>query len=411
MATTIDTAPNLSLQRRSLVVAILVALSASYLGVYALSPLVPYRLSAYLVQPISWLLPAAVALWVTRGQWRRLLPTETTTPLLALVIAIGQITVLFLIGLFTQFGKSPYLHTPGHLALNTWYIIALLVGREVTRWFLAQLLRQRGEGLALFVVGMLFWITDLTPHSLNQLSHPTTLFPYLGNVVLPAAGRELLATQLVLLGGPVASFLYSAVITGFEWYSPVLPTPNWLVMAIAGLALPVIGFAIVDTLANAPAEPAGTTQANLEAVAAEDQKKQGASISPLWLITAILGLLIWWFNTGTFGVRPVLVNGFSMEPLMHTGDLTVINTRVSPVDMKVGDIIRFQQDSHFILHRIKKIEHQDGRLVFITQGDNNKDPDPKVYEDQVGGRMLFFIPKVGWVPIKVKQIITQATQR
>ena len=376
---------------------VLAAVAVSYLGTYLLAPRFPSGFSFAVLQPLLYLLPGGIALWLTRRDWRVLLPTDRGLLFIAAALGLGQISVMVIAGVwFGGFGNSPYSHSLSMLPINLWYVAAMLVGREVSRWFLARALRGRGETFALVTVWILFFLTELSPYSITRLSQPDSVFKFLGLVVLPAAGRELLATRLALAGGPGMALSYVGLLTLFEWLSPILPTPYWLVAACLGILVPIVGLAVIDSL-----------QASNEAegVAGEaTTEKESGGISPIWLATAVAGLLIFWFNTGIFGVYPSLVHGISMEPMMHTGDLTIIR-RVPASELQLGDVIQFQLHGRYVIHRIIRIEMKDGRRIITTQGDNVFSPDEPVDEGAVRGKMLFFVPKIGWPLVAAKTFV------
>ena len=113
-----------------------------------------------------------------------------------------------------------------------------------------------------------------------------------------------------------------------------------------------------------------------------------------------LGLVLF---LGTF--TPFLVvNGTSMEPTYHAGDL-LLNKRPPEAEIKVGDVIAFDVPSdalgelnvpHVVTHRVIGMELSKGQMVFITQGDNNTVVDPyQVPPSLVRGVVLKNLGPVG----------------
>lgn len=93
----------------------------------------------------------------------------------------------------------------------------------------------------------------------------------------------------------------------------------------------------------------------------------------------------------------------SMVPTINVEDAIVIK-RMDPEDLKQGDIISYLgTDSYYsgkvITHRIIGIEKSsDGDLLFRTKGDNNNVADGVlVNEDNVYGKVLLRIPKLGYI--------------
>lgn len=94
----------------------------------------------------------------------------------------------------------------------------------------------------------------------------------------------------------------------------------------------------------------------------------------------------------------------SMTPVIEVYDV-VINIRAdSPNDIQIGDIITYKStaptsEGMTITHRVIAIEQlPDGTYEYMTQGDNNSEPD-SVYVtfDNVIGKEVVTIPKVGYI--------------
>ena len=84
-----------------------------------------------------------------------------------------------------------------------------------------------------------------------------------------------------------------------------------------------------------------------------------------------------------------------MEPTFFENDVIVVN-KSNINELKENDIITFKQNDKIISHRIIKINKENGRLIFNTKGDNNIiEDDFKIAEEQIYGKVLFRIPKIG----------------
>jgi signal peptidase len=115
----------------------------------------------------------------------------------------------------------------------------------------------------------------------------------------------------------------------------------------------------------------------------------------LFLLTLAFVAYLW---PASLGGRThfVVVQGHSMEPTFHYGDVVVARDNDAP---KVGQIIVYEvpKDSPaagmLIIHRIKSV-WPDG--TFQTQGDNRTTPDPfHITRDDVVGTPVRAIPHVG----------------
>ena len=90
------------------------------------------------------------------------------------------------------------------------------------------------------------------------------------------------------------------------------------------------------------------------------------------------------------------VSSNSMRPVLEKGDLIFIKG-VEQKDIKVGEIVVYQTEDNFIVHRVVKIE--EGQLT--TKGDANVIEDAPISYNQVIGRVAkigekpFIIPYLG----------------
>ncbi len=92
----------------------------------------------------------------------------------------------------------------------------------------------------------------------------------------------------------------------------------------------------------------------------------------------------------------------SMNPVIEVYDI-VVNAKVSdPAKIGIGDIITYKSkaansEGMTITHRVVAVDKsQDGQYEYMTQGDNNSEPDSlMVTFDQVIGKEIMIIPKLG----------------
>ena len=99
----------------------------------------------------------------------------------------------------------------------------------------------------------------------------------------------------------------------------------------------------------------------------------------------------------------------SMVPTIKVEDAIII-LREEPEQLKVGDIITFNSsDPRYsgltITHRIVGIEKsKDENLLFRTKGDNNNSEDTAlVSADNIYGRVILKIPKIGYIQYVLTQ--------
>lgn len=97
------------------------------------------------------------------------------------------------------------------------------------------------------------------------------------------------------------------------------------------------------------------------------------------------------------GINSFVILSGSMEPLIHTGSVVMIDSREK--DIEVGDIILYRMQDTNIVHRVIGV-NEDGSL--ITKGDNNESEDfapvslPQVYGKAVKLPWGWCIPYAGY---------------
>ena len=78
----------------------------------------------------------------------------------------------------------------------------------------------------------------------------------------------------------------------------------------------------------------------------------------------------------------------SMANTINIGDIVVVKVNEA---FKENDIIVYKEENSFITHRVIKIDGQD----LITRGDANNSEDKPIKSDQILGKVIYVVPKIG----------------
>lgn len=90
-----------------------------------------------------------------------------------------------------------------------------------------------------------------------------------------------------------------------------------------------------------------------------------------------------------FGYGTAVVLTGSMEPVIRQGDMVLVHKQL---DYQTDDIVTYKEN-RYITHRIvKKTENG-----YITQGEANNTADSEIGKSQVTGKVVWIIPKAGYV--------------
>ena len=102
----------------------------------------------------------------------------------------------------------------------------------------------------------------------------------------------------------------------------------------------------------------------------------------------------------------------SMVPTINVLDVVVTMRVDNPEDIKEGDIVTFNSTDYrysgvLVTHRIVDIEKtSSGEFLFTTKGDNNNTQDSsRISFDEIYGRVLFRIPKIGYIQYYLSSIL------
>ncbi len=364
-------------------------------------------IGAYIIQPLLWIFLAIVVIIVAKDEglniwnFKKIRKWEIgKTPFQAALLIGGfQISLLIIIGLFVGFGPSPYSHTPLFLLINSIYVGSALLGKELSRAYLIKKVSSRKKDLTLTIIIItiifMFISIPLTQFTNLASSQPAEIFKFIGEYLIPGLAISLFATYLAYLGGALTAIGYIGIIQGFQWFSPYLPAVEWVHIAFVGTIGPAVGFLIIQN----------SIQIRLGKRIVRRKKIKDPALP--WMAVAIICTLLIFFSFGYLGTQPTVIYSGSMRPNIDIGDVVLVS-EIEVEEIKVGDIIQFKTEDITlpIIHRVYKIQDTDKGLIFITKGDNNDIPDTNpIYPEEIMGKVVFNLPKVGWISIAIKDVL------
>ncbi len=265
---------------------------------------------------------------------------------------------------------------------------------EISRAWLVKRLAQHHTFFALALVTLLFTLLSIPLAALISQREPLEVVNYLNSTIFPSLAENLLASYLALLAGPLAAIAYLGLQQAFWLFSPVLPDLTWVLRGLIGTAVPILGLVVVNRFYSSQTLRGKARRAGEGSLAG-------------WIVAAIAAVVIIWFSVGLFPIHPTLVGSGSMRPAIDVGDIVIIAEASADV-VKEGDVIEFRRESATIIHRIIEIQEVEGAKFFVTKGDANNAPDLEpVMPAQVVGKVVFTVPKIGWVAIWVKGFFTE----
>jgi len=325
-------------------------------------------------------------------------PREISRAIVMLGFAVGliHIALLFNVALMiTGLGKTPYSLTPLGLAINVFFVYSRVLGMEFSRALIIRRLSRR-PALAIAITAVAFAIFLTPMQSILILQGPKDATIFLASRVLPLIAQSALASYLALIGGPWASIAYVGVLEAVMHYSPYLPSMGWMWTSLTGVMIPIVGFIVINMALALSLSRMKKKHVNLK-----NRVRKGS----LSLITMGMIVLVMWASIGAFGAKPIVILGGSMKPAINVGDIVIVS-KVSPSSIEPGDVIQYYREGiGVITHRVVAVKYIDGKLNFVTKGDAMDEPDPwLVPSDFVIGKVIFVIPKLGWITIALRSI-------
>lgn len=371
-------------------------------GIYLINNLVLNQggfISTYILIPTLWCLIAYIVIQLPQHK-----PAGKSTlrnPLIALaaITAFSQILMSIFAGLFYGFGESPYSFSPTGMLQNFIYATAALFGMELSRaWLINRFSRNHLIPKLVFIAVLYTFISiPLTRIAGTGMDLETT--QWVNATFFPALAESMLASYLAYVAGPTPAIVYRGMLQAFTWFCPVLPDLKWMTQALIGTGIPIVGLLITEKLHS----PQGKKTARLK-------QREGKRLSVfLWATTSITVALMILFTIGFLGFHPTVIISGSMSPAIEIGDIIVVD-EVSFEDIVEGDVIEFVDgEGTSIVHRVNRIlEDGDSSRIFETKGDRNVTPDlDPVHPEQIKGKVLYRIPKIGWISIVVKELFSR----
>lgn len=105
----------------------------------------------------------------------------------------------------------------------------------------------------------------------------------------------------------------------------------------------------------------------------------------------LIGKLVYKQDMPSFlGFSAAVVLTGSMTDVINPGDMIIIKQQN---EYKINDIITYNQDGDYITHRLIQTEEE----FYITKGDANDTADKQITKDQIEGKVVAIIPKIGFV--------------
>ncbi len=333
-----------------------------------------YGLSYYIMPSIISLL----VFTITRNYISSVSSNKVATQLLYTLTIF--MSLYYFLGIVFGFGINTISLDPltyvSYTLLSITYVLALESLRSILlNAYVSTSIRYRFSKLMLISLAMLLLtIPYIKLVGFKLLYMPEFLTGYALNILL---------SIIFLKYGYKTTVLYHTIYLAATSLLPILPALPWY---MDRLIIPLFILVQLDIIL-------ATSVYSKKGESVNFMKSRGYYVAKLFntLFIVVIAMLFILMASGYHFF--VIVSG-SMQPTINVGDIVVVE---GDSNITNGDIVAFIEAKNIIVHRIVKTTIENGKILYSTKGDANKNIDPWLIEDKnIIGKLKYTIPLIGY---------------
>lgn len=352
----------------------------------------------HIINPLVWLTFFLISLFILRDNKIRV-RSKTDKIQTVFIIILLYIVFYFLSGLVLGYSRSPYAHNLVGILKNTWAFVIIIIFEEYTRYTLVA--TSSKSKLSYVLIVFMFTLLELNFYKFgSNFSSGDIAFKYISKYIIPAIARNTLLVYLTKNAGYKSALAYRMPLAFINIIAPIFPDLSWFLVALYELTLSFVCYLVINYIMTKESQ--------------EETRKKVRKHNPVKSIPLLVCLFAFvLFVAGFFKYMPIAIMSNSMATLINRGDLVVVEklNNKEKKNIKPGDIIEYELDGSRIVHRVIRIEKKsNGKLKYITQGDNNKTPDFKpVYSEQIRAKVIFKVPYAGYPVVYINELFDKTS--
>ena len=302
------------------------------------------------------------------------------------IITFSYLIIYVFLGLIFGYVRTIYSHSLIGIIKNIWMYILPIVAIEIIRNIL---IRNSGNKKIIYIlIVIIFTLIDIDLYNtFNSSLTSLDLFKIIFEIIIPSLTTNIVLTYVSKTSGYITNLIYIIPQELTTYILPIIPDLNWYFTGLIGILLPILTFILIKNLDN-----------KIESIEPRSRIKKSKPTKIIPVIVPLITLAL--FVAGMLKYKPTAIVSNSMSPIFNRGDVVIVEQFGKKTDKKLKkyDIIEYRLNNIIVAHRIIYIEkHNDGSILYITKGDNNKVADKeKVSPNQIIGVVKFKIPKVGY---------------
>lgn len=301
-----------------------------------------------------------------------------------LIIVVSYFILYYLFGIVVGFSYNTYDTSIVGILYNTSLFILPLLFREEVRLKFISFYKNKQACIFITIV---FIFCELFSSYFFNFQTNKELFSQFTSIFLPIVIENILLTYLCFIGIRSTVYAYFLPVLISRYYIPIVVDLDWFYSLLLQLVVSGVIYTFVQNEYLSKVERIYIRRID---------KKNFYSYAVICCLVLFLSLFI----VGVFKYQPLAILTYSMEPKFTRGDIVVVEklkTRNEKNKLRKGDVIQYQYNGVVVVHRIIDSYKENGEKFFILKGDNNNSPDVNpVSFDQVVGKVLFSVPKIGY---------------
>lgn len=346
----------------------------------------------YIINPLFWIILAIILKILILDRYKNKKIKDEILRY-TLIASLSYMLIYIISGLFVTFGKNPYAHTIKGILMNLWIFGSVIIAREYVRYKLINNVSKKDAlkiGTLIVIIFSAIEFNFIKVFSTNNMNIGL-IFEIISASLIPIIAKNILFTYISFNSTYIASIVYELSTNMFLWIIPIFPNSPWVMNAIIDTVIPIILTLYIRY------------EKSKKSIHRSKNEIENANPREVFVLSIIVIIGIW-FALGIFPVKPIAIATGSMLPVIHPGDVVILQ-KCSVNDIKEGDIIEYKLNGTSIVHRVKEIKWDDGECYFITKGDNNNDIDAKpVTKEQVVSKVLFKIRYIGYPAVWMSKV-------
>ncbi len=313
-----------------------------------------------------------------------------------ILYSVSILVVLYGIGMFLGFVKSPYSSNLIVMGANILPVSIMIVLSELLRYNILK--KSNGKKLIFLLSILMFTLVYMTPvvksYDLTDLEKLLEL----GTVILvPQIACNYLLSDFSYKYGYISCMIYQFITTLYLYILPFYPDLDLYLESVINFLLPLLIRYVVDL--------------NFEKEKKKDYKDKHIAGRIITVIFFIIILLIVALCSNLFRYWIAVIGSGSMHPTIKVGDAIIIDKYYQKhLDkLKKGDVLVFQIKGTIYTHRIVKIKQDNGNYQILTKGDRKgqAQDDWIVKNDDVVGLVKKRIPAIGRPTVWLNRVLEE----